>query len=816
MASMDRTRRLPSAALAALLVTLADAPAHPSLYDQAEIDLTTPRLLRVHTVLHAPDLVPVDPAHNAPGWFAGLPSAERTRLLARAKKRLPSVFRGETARGPLHRIAPARPDAVPPAPDNTIRLVQSLPQPGGELRVLVPETAAKRLLVTVSRPGQFPEVHDLAPGQSRAIALPPPLPPPPRTPLPPWAWAGLALLLALGLARFRKRLPVLAVAAAGLAAASAKADDALALRVPALVVEDHVFLTHARRDLVEAVRPSLAPGSGLVLVAPEASRADLEQAEASWEAWWTKRFDSYLQQVTKRPVRSLPAQRWVRDGDTFSFPGRTVRVLATPGYTRDAVSYLVEEAGGRRVAYTGDLLLAGGRVPDLYSFQDEIPEAKIGAYHGYGARFAPWIASLERLRDEAPDALVPARGPEIADPGADIARALERVRALYASYLRTNALHWYFGEERMNACATRVLGPGHGIRSMPLAEHVDLPPWCRHLGTTKLLVSDSGHGFVLDVGGPKPLEELQRFLAEGLLRGIEGIFVTHLHNDHTAAVRDAQRAFACPVHATPEVAPVLAAPGGWFLPGLSPNAVDSVTTQADEATLAWREFRFTFLEFPGQMLHHGALRVERPGHPPVLFVGDSFSPSGMDDYCMMNRNLSRPGAGYEACFDRLLALPAGSWIVNQHIPHLFRFTPAEVEFLRRGHRERRALAAALTPWDDPDYALDEGWAVFEPYGQEVRPGTSATAGIRLWNHSPREREFTLRLHASTSTSTSGIPEEPVRIRIPARGNALATFPLSLPPDLAPGILVLTADVASAPDISFPHGCEGLLRILPPP
>ncbi len=87
------------------------------------------------------------------------------------------------------------------------------------------------------------------------------------------------------------------------------------------------------------------------------------------------------------------------------------------------------------------------------------------------------------------------------------------------------------------------------------------------------------------------------------------------------------------------------------------------------------------------MLNHGALLVEKEGETPVFFIGDSFSPSGIDDYCLMNRNLMREDSGYLRCFDIVASLPDGTWLVNQHIPHRFRFNEKETVFLLGRYRD---------------------------------------------------------------------------------------------------------------------------------
>jgi glyoxylase-like metal-dependent hydrolase (beta-lactamase superfamily II) len=58
----------------------------------------------------------------------------------------------------------------------------------------------------------------------------------------------------------------------------------------------------------------------------------------------------------------------VRDGDQLDWQGIAIRVMAAPGYKREAVSYLVE-VDGKRIACVGDLIYSDGKILDLYSFR---------------------------------------------------------------------------------------------------------------------------------------------------------------------------------------------------------------------------------------------------------------------------------------------------------------------------------------------------------------------------------------------------------------------------------------------------------------
>ena len=311
------------------------------------------------------------------------------------------------------------------------------------------------------------------------------------------------------------------------------------------------------------------------------------------------------------------------------------------------------------------------------------------------------------------------------------------------------------------------------------------------------------------MGGSKSLATLRQAIDDGLLATIEGIFATHTHNDHTAAIAEAAEAFDCPVHAVPRVASVLENPGAWFLPGISPNVVEEVTEHEDGARMSWREYTFTFRDFPGQMWNHGALLVERPGDDPVFFIGDSFSPSGIDDYCLMNRNLMREDTGYARCFDILDSLSDKTWLVNQHIPHRFRFTPGERSYLLDTYRTRRELIADFTPWDDPNFAIDENWIRAFPYGQQASPGKTVALSFDVWNHSTVPRTYSVR-PAGPAWATS----EPAEITLPVRGRGSLELELTLPAEMQSGVHVVTFDVERDDDLSLPRWCEALLFVAP--
>jgi len=506
---------------------------------------------------------------------------------------------------------------------------------------------------------------------------------------------------------------------------------------------EHVLLPHGRRDLVWKARPLAEAGAGAI--APARELYMLEKPGDFWNAFTKTRFHDYAQQSTKISADPVRVKRWVKEGDEIEWRGTVFRVLETPGYTRGSVSY-VTELDGKKIAFTGDLIYGDGRILDLYSFQDSIPEAQIRGYHGYGSRLAGLVSSLRKVAGEKPDVIVPARGPVISKPQEAISRLVGRVQALYRNYLSTNALHWYFKEKRMRMCGERVLGTGADIELMPYSRHEQTPDWVYENSTSRLLVSDSGHGFLLDCGSQRVIDAVKDFVSKDVIKQVDGIWVTHYHDDHTDMVQAASGAFQCPIYATKEYADVLEHPEAYHLPAMTANAMKNVTVVDDGQEMKWQEFDLSFHFFPGQTLYHGALLAKKEGEKPILFVGDSFAPSGMDDYCVLNRNFVHEDSGFLLCLKKLRAMKGDFWLVNEHIRHVFAFSDDELDYLENRYRARIKIMKELFPWDDPNFGIDEKWAVFYPYSVNLSQGETAELEVRITNHSPVERTFHITPH----------------------------------------------------------------------
>ncbi len=542
-----------------------------------------------------------------------------------------------------------------------------------------------------------------------------------------------------------------------------------------------VLVTHARRDVLWAA-------GGAALIVPAGEAGTLTGAAEFWRLFRKARFHDYEQRTTKLPERPMAIARTVRGGDILRFGALEVQVLDTPGFTPGAVTYLFTSAG-KRYAATGDLIYSGGRLLDIYSLQDSIAETRTRGYHGFAARSGRLIESLRRVKEARPDILVPARGPLIHDPAGEIERLIARLQALLESHFATDALLWYWGEENWRLRAR--LATGHPPPPpLPMAPQKDLPDWVLAIGNSRLLLSSSGAAFLIDAGAARIVERLEELRRQGRFRDLEGLWISHYHDDHTNHAAEVASRFGARVYFDERLRDILEHPERYRMPCLTANPV-SGQPLGDAHSWQWREFRLTNYYFPGQTLYHGGLAVECGGEK-LFFAGDSFTPSGIDDYCLQNRNFAGAGQGYHYCLDLLEKLGRDYWLINQHVAPMFRFDAGFVARLRGELEKRERILAGLTPLPGANYAADEGWARLYPYAARARPGEDAVLELRLYNHAAGPLAFRVRWNAPPGWR---LKEGGRSVLIPPRseGTVRARLAAVSPPEVA----VLTVDVAFA-------------------
>lgn len=539
---------------------------------------------------------------------------------------------------------------------------------------------------------------------------------------------------------------------------------------------ERVLFTHHHRDQASGLPAIFDYSASPVRVTAPASEGD---CFASVERYWTDParqwhlYDFHPHHLML--PESVPVDAACREGDQIEWGRWRIRVLETPGHTDGSVSYLVEGAA-QRVIFSGDVIYAPGQIWAVFPLQrgGRFGEWTIRDYHGFLGARSLLTESLQKIRQARPSALVPSHGTIMNLPEAAIDALLANLRECVECYAEISALHYHFPE----------MFQDDRIRRLIDADTAPLPPFVRHLGTTFVVVAADGAALVMDCGSPRVIEEIQALQEAGIVRQVELFWVSHYHDDHVDAAADFQRRFPCPTVADATVADVISHPSAYRLPCLSPTVVRVDRRTRSGESWDWHEFRLTAYHFPGQTYYHGALLVEGHGQR-LFFIGDSFTPSGIDDYCAGNRNFLGPDRGFDACL-RLLDELCPDYLFNCHVDVAFRFSAEQIRFMRENLTRRAELFQRLLPWDDPNYGLDEHWVRCQPYAQVVRPGQSAPLEVVITNHSTEARLASCQ--PALPPGWSAVVPAPTLA--PARGERALKITIQPPGDARPGQYVI--------------------------
>ena len=468
---------------------------------------------------------------------------------------------------------------------------------------------------------------------------------------------------------------------------------------------------------------------GAELVAPAAERDLFDRTDAYWGDWKNRWHIYHFQPGPQLLATSIAVARTVGEGDVIQWRGWEIRVLDTPGATDGSVSYVVT-GGGRSVCFCGDALYGPGMLWDICSLQKSMgTEGEVRDYHGFIGNRAKLIPSLRKLGACGADSLIPSHGEPMDDPPAATAETIARLDEMWRNYTSVSAMNFH----SPGIFADTADDPAR----MPQSDLLGLPEFVRRVGHNSfVLISETGDALVTDCGYDCVLDEVGRLMAEGVVSSVEGVWVTHYHDDHVDSLQRAADWWGCSIIADEHLAEIVEHPMRFFLPCISPNGAPVTTITRDGESWRWHEFTLRAFHMPGQTYYHGGLLVAGRG-TRVLFAGDSLSPSGVDDYCAANRIFLGQGKGMRRCIE-LCREHRPEYIFNQHVPEAFNFNNEQLAHMDATLTEREKLLGEMLPWANPNFGIDEWWARAYPFEQETAGGCSVAIDVQFTNHGPAD------------------------------------------------------------------------------
>jgi len=547
-----------------------------------------------------------------------------------------------------------------------------------------------------------------------------------------------------------------------------------------------VLVTHFHRDGVQGL--GRAVEAGIRIWVPPVEQDFFTDTARIWAR--TKPENDYdLLQTRFAPLEEVPVAGVVAEYRTRDYGGIDVYTLPTPGHTPGSVSYLVD-VGGRRVAFTGDLLHAPGEVWSLAATQWTYSDVE-----GQAAS----ILSMGILERHAPAELLPAHGEPMDDPPAAFAATRAPLQELM-ELRRQSVQPWDF--EGWVDRPWFVVTP-HLLRSRT------------SFATSYALLSDSGAALVIDWGydlwtGYPPGGE--RWTCRPLLHSIEAlkrnhgvtqvevVVTTHYHDDHVAGLNLLRDVEGTRVWSPENVAPILEQPTRYDLPCLwyEPVPVDRVLAFGDP--VAWHEHELTVHPLPGHTRYAAAIELVVDGKR-VLATGDQqTSPDegrSVLNYQYRNRFAAHDFVQSAELYARVRpdVLVTGHWGVHE-------LSRATLEQLAADGRRVEELHRELLPFGEP-----EGFpARLTPYRADARAGESVELVVELRN--PFDREETAQIRLALPDGWRCEPAER-ELRLDAGGEASAAFRVT--PEGPPRRVPVAADVTVG-DVRFGESAEALVTV----
>jgi glyoxylase-like metal-dependent hydrolase (beta-lactamase superfamily II) len=549
-----------------------------------------------------------------------------------------------------------------------------------------------------------------------------------------------------------------------------------------------VLMTHHHRDQGQGLR--LAVERGARIWVPYTEQELFSDVNNFWQA--REIYKNYnMRQDRFSLLESVPIAGTLQDYAEVNFSGTTFTVVPTPGHTIGSIS-LMAEIDGSRLAFTGDLITAPGKLWSLAATQ--------WTYNG-GEGLPATVLSLLDIQRREPARLLPSHGNPMDEPTPAIDLLVERLLELMR-YRRQNPRLLDLAQKPYEAVTPHLL---HN-RTSVAKSYVVLSE------SGKALFIDYGYDFVTGFAGgfdrasQRPwLYTLDALKSQFGVKQIDVVMFTHFHDDHVSGANLLRQVEGTRVWAAENFADILADPCNFNLPCLwyDPIPVDRVLPL--DTAIQWEEYAFTLYPLPGHTLHAVGIFFEVDGKR-VLAAGDQYQSSVGDEYnyVYQNRYQISDYVTSAALYRRL----APDLILTGH------WDPLWVPVGYFDNLEERGLALErlhrqLLPLEDVNFDAEGIGAWIHPYQAQLQGGQTLPLYVDVLNPLSSAEEVIVKL-----VVPEGWQVKPAEQRIFLDGKDTAKLPFEVTPPV--NIRVRRARIAADLTVGtrrFGQQAEALITVV---
>ncbi|MPV36643.1 MBL fold metallo-hydrolase [Georgenia subflava] len=479
-----------------------------------------------------------------------------------------------------------------------------------------------------------------------------------------------------------------------------------------------VVMTHHHRDQGQGLPRAVA--AGIAVHVPPVERDLFDKVD---EMWSTRTLvnDYNLRQDRFSLLDPVPVAGTVPEYRTGTWGGVRLTVHPTPGHTTGSVTYVLDR-GGRRYAFSGDLIYAPGKVWSLAATQWTYTENEGPAI---------LVLSCYLLARQDLDLLLPSHGEPMTDPDEALGLLAERMQA-------------YVDARRPFPWDLRLRLEDPYVR---LTEHLLLNE--TSMSCSYVLLSESGEALIIDYGydmttgmpagtdraARRPwLASLPALREQYGVGKIRAVLPTHYHDDHVAGINQLREVEGTEVWSPENVAPILARPMHHDLPCQWPDPIPTDRVLPLGETFRWQEYEITVHEQPGHTLFAAAFEFEVDG-VKVLVTGDQQDARGVPggrqeilNYQYRNRFRIEDYRRSAQLYRRV----APGLMVNGHWEPRW-VDESYLDMLTRRGEELVEMHHALLPLEDYDMEADGALVRLTPYVSDTAPGGAVEMTVTVHN-----------------------------------------------------------------------------------
>ncbi len=487
-----------------------------------------------------------------------------------------------------------------------------------------------------------------------------------------------------------------------------------------------VLITHHHRDQCEGLDRARAHGARIWV--PETEQELFSQIDAHWQA--REIFNNYnVRQDRFSLLEPVRVDGVLRDYERFATGAGIFTILPTPGHTPGSLSLWLE-LDGQRLAFTGDLIAAPGKVWSASALQ--------WSYAGSEGAAAS-ILSLLDLKSRSPQWLLPSHGDPILEPDTAIELLIEQFWQMLQFQQKNPRLFEWISAPYQPVTPHLILNRTSLANSYILLSE-----------TGKALVIDYGYDFMTglapgaDRGSRRPwLYSLPTLKRDFGVTSIDVALPTHYHDDHVAGLNLLRRVEGAQIWAAQNVEPVLTDPSSYNLPCLWFDPIPVNRVLPLEQPIPWHEYNLTLHALPGHTLYASAISLEVDGLR-MLATGDQYRGLAADRCNPVYQNLFQPH-DYRTSAELLARLQPDLILPGHWDPVVVQ--PGYLSLLKERGEALERLHQDLLPYDLFGANGDDVTARIWPYQVTTRPGEPFQIGVEVRNPLASRQRCHLSLRA---------------------------------------------------------------------